>query len=60
MIILPIHKSEEDDTPVEWSLLELNGDVMTPKEEPEGESMELGRVQFDSEVRMNILASLHF
>lgn len=51
MIVLPIHKQDEDDdTPQEWSLLELNGELICPKSEPDGESMELGSVEFDAEV----------
>ena len=52
MIVLPIHQQDDDDdTPLEWSLLELNGELITPKTETEGDSMELGKVTFDSEVR---------
>lgn len=50
MIILPIEPSEEDDTPQEWSLLELNGELLTAKKEPEGDFMELGSIQLDAEV----------
>ena len=51
MIRLPIQNSEEDDTPQEWSLLELNGELLTPRNEPEGDSIEVGKVHFDAEVR---------
>lgn len=51
MIVVPIHSQEDDDTPLEWSLLELQGDLLTPRKQPSGESMELGEVQFDNEVR---------
>ena len=50
--MLPIHmKEEEDDTPQEWSLLELNGELITPDKVAEGDAMELGSVKFDAEVR---------
>mmetsp|Transcript_8349 Transcript_8349/g.11850 ORF Transcript_8349/g.11850 Transcript_8349/m.11850 type:complete len:145 (+) Transcript_8349:96-530(+) len=52
MIMLPIRKAAEDDdddTPAEWSLLELNGEIVPPKSEPEEDGMELGKVQFDAE-----------
>ncbi len=38
---------DEDDTPAEWSLLELNGEILTPKQEPNGDCMELGKLKFD-------------
>jgi len=48
--MLPIHmKEEEDDTPQEWSLLELNGELITPDKVAEGDAMELGSVKFDAE-----------
>jgi hypothetical protein len=50
MIVLPIYNQEDDDTPAEWSLLELNGELLAPKKDPEGDSMELGKIKFDSEV----------
>ena len=57
MIILPIegskHDEDDDDTPLEWSLLELNGELIPSKAAPEGDEMELGKVEFDSEVRNN-------
>lgn len=55
MIILPIEgsKHDDDDTPLEWSLLELNGELIPSKAAPEGDEMELGKVEFDSEVRNN-------
>eukprot|EP01083_Nonionella_stella_P096654 271761_1 len=52
MIMMPIRKSAEDDdddTPAEWSLLELNGEIVPPKSNPEEDGMELGKVQFDAE-----------
>jgi hypothetical protein len=49
MIVLPIYKQEDDDTPAEWSLLELNGELLTPKNEADGDSMELGKVTFDAD-----------
>lgn len=50
MIVLPIHNSEEDDTPQEWSLLELNGELIAPNKESIGDQMELGSIRFDTEV----------
>jgi hypothetical protein len=51
MIVLPINNpNEEDDTPQEWSLLELNGELCPAKIEPSGDEMEFGLIQFDSEV----------
>jgi len=57
----------DDDTPQEWSLLELNGEVLPPKKIPTLESngstaedssiastpgrLELGSVKFNAEVR---------
>lgn len=45
MIIVPIH--EDDDTPREWSLLELNGEILPPKTPNGDDDMELGKVVFD-------------
>jgi hypothetical protein len=51
MIVLPIGKDEEDDTPQEWSLLELNGEILGPKILPEDDEdmMELGKVVMDKQ-----------
>ena len=51
MIVLPIRKDEEDDTPQEWSLLELNGEILGPKTIPEDDEdmMELGKVIMDKQ-----------
>ena len=60
MIMLPIRKAAEDDdddTPAEWSLLELNGEIVPPKSEPEEDGMELGKVQFDAEVRYVMISA---
>lgn len=51
MIVLPIENSGEDDTPQEWSLLELNGELLPAKKEIEGDHMELGSIKLDEEVR---------
>jgi len=53
MIKLPICMQEgddDDDTPQEWSLLELNGELITPDKVPTGDTIELGSVKFDAEV----------
>jgi len=53
MIKLPIRMQEgydDDDTPQEWSLLELNGELITPDKVPTGDTIELGSVKFDAEV----------
>ena len=60
MIVLPISNpsqtnEEEDDTPQEWSLLELNGELVPPLQQPPGSSgpddssIELGSIEFDSQ-----------
>lgn len=49
MVILPIQKNEDDDTPQEWSLLELNGEILPPKVPNEDDDMELGKVKFDDD-----------
>jgi hypothetical protein len=54
MIVLPIESSEEDDTPQEWSLLELNGELLPAKKEAKGDHMELGSIKFDAKVMNNI------
>ena len=45
---------EEDDTPQEWSLLELNGEIQTPKRRQQGDNdddtIELGSIEYDHEV----------
>ena len=42
----------EDDTPREWSLIELNGELLPPKQLPLNESsVELGAFEYDTEVR---------
>ncbi len=52
MIVLPITKSssEEDDTPQEWSLLELNGELLPSKKAPDSHHMELGTIELNGDV----------
>lgn len=62
MILVPIHKAskspsvddddDEDDTPQEWSLLELNGEIQTPRQQQivDDDAMELGSIEYDHEV----------
>ena len=41
----------EDDTPREWSLIELNGELLPPKQLPSNKSsVELGAFEYDAEV----------
>jgi hypothetical protein len=48
--VLPIRKDEEyDDTPQEWSLLELNGEILGPKTPHDEDMMELGKVVMDKQ-----------
>lgn len=54
MIVLPIHKStddDDDDTPQEWSMLELNGEVVPPNSiSNNSNNMELGSIKLDEKV----------
>ena len=55
MIVLPIHNNsvdDDDDTPQEWSLLELNGEVVPPKSlsDEDTNMMELGSIKLDEKV----------
>mmetsp|Transcript_9833 Transcript_9833/g.12384 ORF Transcript_9833/g.12384 Transcript_9833/m.12384 type:complete len:126 (+) Transcript_9833:47-424(+) len=49
MIVLPIAKSEEDDTPQEWSLFELNGELLPSNKDTEGDHMEFGMIELDGD-----------
>lgn len=52
MLVLPIQNSAEDDTPQEWSLLELNGEVVPPRSHSNDNSnMELGSIRLDEKVQ---------
>ena len=50
----------EDDTPREWSLIELNGELLPPKQLPSNESsVELGAFEYDAEVRTSFVCNAY-
>jgi len=49
-ILLPIQSSREHDTP-EWAMIELNGEILPPKENSsDREMVEMGSLKFQNEV----------
>lgn len=52
-MIIPLHLDKdncEDDTPREWSMIELNGEVLPPREIcPDSSNVELGGIRFNSD-----------